>query len=212
MIATKQFFKNIIFPQGRVHKNYEKYVMWSCFSNMIISVESVLSTHSMLSVIGQTSNELTFSINYIGKDIVGQIGGLWYMNKMGKKIDKNPKIFVKNSMLLQQSAVLLECMTPILPVISFLPVAGLANITKNISFTGFGAVNAKIIQTLAEENNIGEIYAKISILNTIGSSIGMGLGLVIAAYVPDHNTRILLIPFLAGIRVYSYNKSIEGLL
>jgi len=80
--------KKLIYPRGKVHKNYGKYVGWSCFSNFIISIESVLSTHSMLSVVGQASTELTLSVNYIGKDIVGQIGGLYYMNKMGEKADK----------------------------------------------------------------------------------------------------------------------------
>jgi hypothetical protein len=166
----------------------------------------------MLSVIGTASNEFVFSVNYIGKDIVGQMGGLWYMNKMGVKSDKEPRMFIKHSMVLQQVAIVTECITPLIPLSVFIPVAGVANITKNISFTGFGAVNAKIIQCLAKENNTGEIYAKISTLNTIGSSVGMGLGLFIVACIPEHENRLCLIPFLAGIRVYSYNKAVEGLI
>lgn len=207
-----KILRSFIYPSGNTHKYYSRYVGWSCLSNIIISIESVLSTHSMLSVIGRTSNELTFSVNYIGKDIVGQIGGLWYINKMGVKADKEPNTFIKHSMILQQSAVFLECTTPLIPVIAFIPIAGVANICKNISFTGFGAVNAKIIQKLAEEDNIGEIYAKISVLNTIGSSIGMGIGLTIAACIPDHEIRLGLMPLLIGLRIYSYNKAIKDLI
>lgn len=209
----RSFFilKSIVYPRGKVHKNYGRYVGWSCISNMIISTESVLSTHSMLSIIGKASNELTFSVNYIGKDIVGQLGGIYYMNKMGEKADKESSKFIKYSMILQQSAVIMECATPLLPLGSFIPIAGIANVTKNISFTGFGAVNAKIIQTLSEEDNIGEIYAKISVLNTIGSSVGMGIGLLIASKIPDHTMRLGLVPILAGLRIYTYNKAIDGL-
>ena len=209
---TSKFLKSFIYPIGRVHKNYGQYIGWSCLSNVIISMESVLSTHSMLSTIGHTSNEFTLSVNYIGKDIVGQLGGLYYMNKMGSKIDKNSVDFIKYSMILEQSAVVLECTTPLLPLGSFIPVAGVANVTKNVSFTGFGAVNAKIIQKLAQENNVGEIYAKISVLNTIGSSIGMGLGLVIASYLQDHTMRLGLIPILSYMRLYTYKRSIKGLI
>lgn len=209
---SSNLLKSLVYPGGRVHKNYARYVGWSSLSNLIISIESVLSTHSMLSTIGQTSNELAFSVNYVGKDIVGQLGGLYYMNKMGSKADKDPSYFIKHSMILQQSAVILECATPLLPLGSFIPVAGIANITKNISFTGFGAVNAKIIQKLAQEDNVGEIYAKISVLNTIGSSIGMGLGLVIASQIQDHTFRLCLIPILAWMRIYSYNKAISGII
>ena len=115
-------------------------------------------------------------------------------------------------MAFQQTSVFMECATPMLPISTFIPVAGLANVGKNIAFTGIGAVNAKIIATLAEDNNVGEIYAKISVLNTLGSTIGMGLGLVIAAHIPDHTTRLGLMPILTMIRIYSYNKAIEDLI
>ena len=204
--------KNIIYPRGKVHNNYSKYVGWSCFSNIIISIESVLATHSMLSVIGQSSTELNISVNYIGKDIIGQLGGLYYMNKMGQKADIDSKKFINYSMCFQQCSIFMECMTPLLPIYTFIPVAGIANIGKNIAFTGIGAVNAKIINKLAEDNNIGEIYAKITVLNTLGSTIGMSIGLIIAAKLPDHTMRLCLMPFLTSIRIYSYNKAIEGLI
>ena len=204
--------KNIVYPAGKVHPLYGKYVAWSCFSNIIISAEGVLSTHSMLSVVGQASTELTLSVNYIGKDIIGQIGGLWYMHKMGEKADKETSKFIHYSMGFQQAAIFVECATPLLPLQFFIPLAGIANMGKNISFTGVGAVNAKIIQKLAQDNNTGEIYAKISVLNTIGSTIGMGIGLGLAAFIPCHTTRLCLMPVLASIRVFSYQMAVKDLL
>ena len=53
-----------VYPTGKVHPLYGKYVGWSCVSNVVSSIESVLSTHSMLSVLGCESAELTLSINY----------------------------------------------------------------------------------------------------------------------------------------------------
>ena len=208
----KQTIKSLVFPTGKVHKKYGQYVGWSCLSNIIVSMESVLSTHSMLSVVGHTSNELTLSVNYIGKDIIGQLGGLYYINKIGKKADQDSSNFLKHSLLIQQSAVFLECATPLLPLPVFIPLAGIANIGKNISFTGIGAINAKIIQKLAEDNNVGEIYAKITILNTLGSTLGMGMGLCIAFYIPDHSTRLCLIPFLTAARIYTFNKAVQNII
>lgn len=208
----RQTIKSLVFPIGKVDKNYGKYVGWSCASNIIVSIESVLSTHSMLSIVGQTSNELTLSVNYISKDIVGQLGGLWYINKIGKKVDNDSSNFIKNSLLFQQTAVFMECATPLLPIYLFIPFAGIANTGKNISFTGIGAINAKIIQKLAQDDNIGEIYAKITVLNTVGSTLGMGIGLCIASYIPDHSTRLCLMPFLTVMRIYTYNKAVENIL
>jgi len=198
-----------IFPSGKVHPSYTKYVGWYLFSNLISSVEMVMSTHSMLTVIGTHSNDNALSINYIGKDIVGQIGGLWYMNKMSKTVDKNPRNFVNKSIQLEQYSTAVECIIPLLPVYLFVPVAGLCNISKNIAFTGFGAINTKIIQVVSQDNNLGEIYSKITVLNTLISSIGMCLGLMITYKIPDHTMRLSLLPFLAFLRIYSFEKSIE---
>ena len=204
--------KSVIYPSGKVHSKYINYVGWSCLSNIVVSMENVISTHSMLSVLGKSSTELTLSVNFIGKDLIGQLGALTYMNKLGNKADKEPKKFIKYSMILQQSSAFLESFTPLLPIEAFIPVAGLSNIMMNISFTGFGAINAKIIPKLAEDNNIGEIYAKLSVINTMGSSLGMGLGLGVVALVPDHSIRICILPILAGIRIYSYKKAVYELI
>lgn len=206
--------KSVIFPRGKVHPRYINYIGWSFLSNIVISAESVLSTHSMLSVFtgDKASTELTASINYIGKDIIGQLGGLLIINYVSKKVDKEPKKFILGSTVCQQVSTILECATPLLPLCTFIPLAGIANIGKNIGFTGFGSINAKIIQKLAEENNVGEIYAKISVINTLGSTIGMTIGLFIASKIPDHNMRLGVMPVLCFLRVYSYNKAIQFLI
>ena len=200
-----------IYPSGKVHQKYLNYILWSSISNIVFSIENVISTHSMLSVVGKASTELTLSINFIGKDLIGQLGALTYMNKMGKKADKDPYNFIKYSMCLHQSSVLLENLTPLLPIEIFMPIAGISNIMMNISFTGFGAINAKVISILAQDNNIGEIYSKLSVINTMCSSIGMGLGLVIVAFIPDHSIRLGILPLLCIIRIYSYIKAIDGI-
>jgi hypothetical protein len=166
----------------------------------------------MLSAISIEDSSIILTSNYIGKDIVGQVGGLFYMNKMGKKADKEPRKFLLYSNMFQQSSIFVECITPLLPSSYFLPIAGVANMAKNISFTGFGAINARCIQILAEEDNIGEIYAKISVLNTVGSSIGMIVGLGLVAAIPDHSLRLCLLPFLAAVRIWTFKKAISGII
>jgi len=196
----------------KFHKHYPKYLAWSFISNTMSSMESVLGTHSMLSVVGKESTELAVSFNYIGKDLFGQIGGLWYMYRMGGESDKNPKRFIKKTMFTQQASIFLECATPLLPSSLFIPIAGLANIGKNISFTGLGSINAKVIQHMDSRKNVGEMYAKITTINTIASTIGMMIGLGITAYVPDHGTRLCIIPFITVLRLWTYKRSIKNLI
>jgi hypothetical protein len=203
-------FHTLLFPTGKIHKKYKQYVGWSFVSNILVSAESALATHSMLHAI-DTGSETIRTVNYIGKDIIGQIGGLTYMAKMGKKADNQPREFLLHSNILQQSAYIAMCMTP-LTTDYFLLIAGGSNILSNISFTGFGAINAKCIQILATDNNLGEMYAKVSVFNTLGSSIGLLLGLGITAAIPDHSIRLCIIPLLSAGRIFSFSRAIRGLI
>ena len=204
-------FTYLLFPKGNIHPKYKNYVYWSFISNIFVSAETVLSSHSMLSAMDTSSSETIRTVNYIGKDIIGQIGSLGYMTTMGDKADKKPKTFILYSNILQQIGFSTMCITPFIPEY-FLPIAGISNVLTNISFIGFGAINAKCIQKLAIDNNVGEIYAKISIVNTIGSSIGLLLGVGITTLIPDHNSRILFLPFLAFIRILTFNYAIRDLI
>jgi len=158
-----------------------------------------------------TGSETIRTVNYIGKDIIGQLGSLGYIAKMGQKADKNPERFLLYSNIIQQTAYVATCITPLAPVY-FLPIAGFSNILANVSFTGFGAINAKCISQLAIEDNIGEIYAKISVINTLGSSIGLLLGVGITVAIPDYGMRMFVLPFLGAGRVYTFNRAIKGLI
>jgi hypothetical protein len=205
-----KFIKKLLFPLGKKHKNYNQFIGWSFISNILVSAQSVIATHSMLHSIN-TDSEMSRTINYVGKDIIGQIGGLFYLANIGKKIDQKPEKFLLYSNIIQQSSFISITMTPLAPEY-FLPIAGMSNILTNISYTSYGAINAKCIQKLSLDDNVGEIYAKISIVNTIGSSIGLLLGLYITVKLPDYNNRLAILPLLGIFRVYTYQKAIKNLI
>ena len=209
-IKNQKMIKRLFYPLGKHHPQYGNFIAWSFVSNVIVSAESAMATHSMLAAIGSDS-EAVRTINYVGKDIIGQIGALGYISQMGKKADESPKKFLAYSQGIQQLSFTAMFATPLISDL-FLPVAGCSNILGNISFAGIGAINAKCIQKLAIDDNIGEIYAKISVINMIGSSIGLALGVGITVVIPDHATRMCLIPVLGGMRILSFNQALKGLL
>ncbi len=202
--------KKMLYPVGKCHARYGSYIAWSFISTVIVSVESALASHSMLAVLGQQS-ELHRTFNYVGKDIVGQIGALGYISKTSFKADKEPYKFLQYSHIVQQISYVSMFCTPLASSL-FLPIAGCSNILTNISFAGLGAINARCIQILAIDDNIGEIYAKVSMINMIGSSIGLAIGVAISAVVPDHTTRVCLTPLMAICRVYSFNHAVKIIL
>ena len=198
----------LIYPGGKPNARYLNYVGWSFVSTVCVSVQMTMSTHSMLDAVGSSDDRTG---NYIGKDILGQLGGLMYMSKMAEHVDREPSKFILFSGLVQQTSIILMSSTPLFEPHYFLPVAGLSNAMSNVSFTGYGAINAKCVQEMSD-NNIGEMYAKITVINTMASSIGMALGVVVCMYIPDHAVRTSLLPIIGACRIYSYNKAVEGLI
>ena len=201
-------FKNIIYPKGKVHQNYINYIGWSFISNTFLSMETAISTHSMLHAVSKSS-EIS-SINYIGKDIIGQIGSLIYIVNHSKTVDNKTEKFLFHANALQQSSYFLMSMTPLYSS-HFLIIAGTSNILSNMSFISYGAVNAKYITKLALDNNIGEIYAKITVINSLGSSLGLLMGLGLTILIPSHEERLCLIPLLGFLRIYSFNLALKNI-
>ena len=204
-------FRKLFYPESSIHPKYTQYVSFSFLSNILVSAEVAITTHNMLSSINTTSSDNMRTFNYIGKDIIGQVGGLLYMSRMGKKADQNPKRFLLYSNLLQQGGFFLAYFSKIFPQY-FLGIAGVSNILSNISFTGFGAVNAKCIYKLALKDNIGEIYSKITVINTIGSSLGLMAGVGIISTGKDDNQKMYIMQLLAIGRICTYQKAIKNLL
>jgi hypothetical protein len=200
----------LFFPSGKVHPKYAQYIKWSFISNIIVSAEFVLSTHSVLNSVSINTDTIR-TVNYIGKDIIGQVGSLLYLSQIGTKPDDNSKKFLLQSNLIQQTSLFIECLTPNFANY-FIYISGGANIAANISFLGIGSVTAKCIQTLATDNNTGEVYAKIGAINTISSSIGMALGLCIMSVLPSNEGVFLMIPVLGMLRIYTVGKAIDGIL
>jgi hypothetical protein len=194
----------------RANEKYYKYVKYSFLTNVCVSAESALTTHNMLQAIGSCPDTIR-TANYIGKDVIGQLGALWYMTKMSTKADKNPSKFLIMSHVLQQVSFFSVFLTPIFPSY-FLVIAGVSNILANISFTGYGAMTAKAIQTLSiPDNNIGELYTKITVINTLGSSIGLIAGIGINTVIPSLTLRLLIAGSFAAARIYTFDQSMKVL-
>jgi len=193
----------------RFIKNNKKFVGWGFLSNTIVSIENVLATHNFLTTLN-SNNEITNdvkTINYMAKDIIGQIGGLLYLSKTSNYVDKTPKKIMLFSNLLQQFSYISLSLTPLYPEY-FIPISGVSNMLVNISFTFFGAINIKCIEKISDKN-IGETYTKLTILNTISSTLGSSIGLYVNTYIDSIEYRLLLLNLLGVLRIYTYNKSIE---
>jgi hypothetical protein len=165
----------------------------------------------MLSTIASTSSPSYTSImttHYIGKDIIGQFGGLFYALKTGKKADTDSLKYITKGVSALQLSFFIENLSPLITNKLFiLPFLGFSSTLKNISFISIGAVNAKNLQKLSN-NNIGECYSKSASINTISSTLGMICGIGIIHFIPSYTIRTtLILPTMSIISIYSLRKA-----
>lgn len=198
-----------------------QYLKWTAINSFSTSVSSVISTNSMLSSI--TSEGPSYSsiitANYIGKDIIGQLGGLMYAWKTGKTADTQPLKYITKGVCVLQASFYIENLAPLVTNKLFvLPFLGFSSTLKNISFISIGAVNANNLQKLAtaspsqnespSTSNIGECYSKAASINTLSSTLGMICGIGIIYFIPSYTVRTtVILPVMSVISIYSLRKS-----
>jgi len=192
-----------------------QYLKWTAINSFSTSVSSVISTNSMLSSI--TSEGPSYSsiitANYIGKDIIGQLGGLMYAWKTGKTADTQPLKYITKGVCVLQASFYIENLAPLVTNKLFvLPFLGFSSTLKNISFISIGAVNANNLQKLATQcastSNIGECYSKAASINTLSSTLGMICGIGIIYFIPSYTVRTtVILPIMSVISIYSLRKS-----
>jgi len=202
--------KKLLHPEG-VSGKYIKYMRWSFASNILASTQQTLVVHNMLLGVNSAETDNMKTINYVGKDVIGQMGSLIYMANMAEKADKDPRKFLRYSNIFQQLSYAITCASSMTHPMFFLPQAGIANTMINISFTGFGTINAKCIKEISNDN-MGEIYAKLTVINTLGSSLGMIMGVILLSFVPEPENRIFLVMLFGIGRIYTFNKAVEEII
>ena len=188
----------------------QRYIKYSFITNTIVSIENTLAMTNMLSTVSTFDNEIVRSFSYISKDIIGQVSSAVYLLYTKGKIDKNPRSILLISNILQQSAYISMSLCHLYPT-KFIFITGISSILFNISFILQGAINTKCIQRLSE-NNIGEIYTHVAVINTLASSLGISFGMMLLWLFPSRTIRCFFIPMLGIARIYTYKKACENLI
>ena len=182
-----------------VAKGYDRFAGFSFVASVAGSAAMVLSTQTLLLavVVGPTTTEasvLAGAWNWVLKDGIGQLGGVWFASRMSQSFPQNfdadPKRWRMWAALSLDAAALLEITSPLLLATTasssswiVLAVASVANTAKNIGFLTASASRAALHQALATNNNLADVTAKTgsqSILaSLVGTSVGLSLSMVL---------------------------------
>ncbi|KAF9273510.1 hypothetical protein BGZ88_003723 [Linnemannia elongata] len=185
------------FPES-VTPNYWPFAKWQFVHNVAGSVTAVISTQSLLFAMGLGAGSIPMAaaLNWIIKDGLGQLGGVVYASFVSDKFDSEPKRFRFQATVAMQGANVLELLTPLWPG-SFLVIASISNIGKNMAWLASSATRAQMNKTFALRDNLGDITGKSGSQTTAAGLVGTGLGVVIAAlmsHISEDPTVLPLVP------------------
>ena len=181
----------------------QKFAKISLICNVFSGLENSLSTNCLFDAM-MLDPVTGIASTYLARDAVSNISSLYVLNRWSDKIDSKPHKSLIHSQIFHQIAVMSDISTLFINSSLIIPVSGVGNVGRSISWITIGSLNAKKIQDLAPDN-IGEMYSKTAMVNTIGQSIGTILGLVVIKIFPDKHVQIGLIPFISIIRIKLYS-------
>jgi hypothetical protein len=163
--------------------------------------------HPVSPVDTMTAPILAGALNWVLKDFIGQLGGVWYASHLGKMrlIDAQPKKFRMLSSISLDAANGLEILSPWVPSICVLPVASVANLLKNISFLTASASRAALNQALTRQNNLADVTAKAGSQTMVASLVGTAAGIGLSSLL-SHDPFHFGVAFIALSAAHQYGN------
>jgi hypothetical protein len=186
-----------------VRPGYLRYALWQAVGNVSSAAGGVLAMQSLLYAVGLGAGAIPLAgaMNWIVKDGLGQLGGVWFASQINHRFDAEPKKYRIFAALIMDLSSVLEIICPMFPA-SFVVMASIANIGKNIGWMTASATRASIHRNLMLKENLGDITAKAASQSTACGAIGTGVGMSTAMWIGSTEPHQLLVTFLAFSAVH----------
>jgi hypothetical protein len=206
-----------LLPKGyptSVRKGYAQFAVGQLLSNTLSTAAGVLSMQALLYAmgigmsLGAGTAPLAATLNWVIKDGLGQLGGVLFASFVNNRFDADPKRWRLTATVAMDTASFMEMLTPLAPGY-FLPIASVANVSKNISYLAASASRAAIHRSFMLEENLADVTAKTGsqfiVSSLIGTSLGVGLsGLVtwgVAGATPQYECTVALYCALSSVSI-----------
>ena len=142
----------------------------------------VLSTRVLLTAVGVgdgAAAPLAAAANWAIKDGLGMLGGVAFAATWSNSLDARPRQWrLRSSAALDLASLVELAALPAFPQY-FVPIAGLANVAKNVSYLAASASRAAIHQSLSarsDASNLADLTAKTGSQTIVASLCGLALG------------------------------------
>ncbi|KAF1777907.1 hypothetical protein PC129_g8427 [Phytophthora cactorum] len=192
-------------------KDYFPYAKWSFVGSIASCAAGVLSMQSLLYAVGLGAGAIptAAAVNWVLKDGLGQFGGVLFASIVNNRYDADPKRWRIASSVALDIAVLGEILTPLAPG-SFLAIASLANVAKNVAWLSASATRAGFHNSFAIRENLADVTAKAGSQAIASSIFGTGLGILISQWTGASTLNVVAaFAVLSTVHMVSTYKSVD---
>lgn len=192
-------------------KDYFPYAKWSFVGSVASCASSVLSMQSLLYAVGLGAGAIptAAAVNWVLKDGLGQFGGVLFASIVNNRYDADPKRWRVASSVALDVSVLGEILTPLAPG-SFLVIASLANVAKNVAWLSASATRAGFHNSFAIRENLADVTAKAGSQAIASSIFGTGLGILISQWTGASTLNVVAaFTVLSTVHMISTYKSVD---
>ncbi|OWK11041.1 hypothetical protein Celaphus_00007142 [Cervus elaphus hippelaphus] len=197
----------VFLPQGFPDSVSPDYLPYQLLSGS-------LATHAVLLGIGVGDAKASVSAataTWLVKDSTGMLGRIVFAWWMGSKMDCNAKQWRLFADVLNDIAMFLEIMAPILPFCFTITVC-ISNLAKCLVGVAGGATRAALTMHQARRNNMADVSAKDGSQETLVNLAGLLVSLLMLPLVSDSPSLSLgCFFFLTTLHVYANYRAVRAL-
>lgn len=212
-------FRAMFLPEGypdSVSSDYTAYQICDTLQALCSSVTGTLSTRAILKGVGVGEAEATALgglAQWVLRDGIGMVGRITFATAISSDLDNDAKRWRLAADITNDAGLMLEIMSSHFPAAWFLVTVCIANLFKAVTCVAGGATRASLTQHFAIRQNMADVAAKDGSQETAVNLMGMFLGMLVAAYVPETFTATLItFAVFAGLHLVSNYLGVKALI
>ena len=199
MLSFNEWASSFLLPDGYPHtvtQSFTPYMQWRAVQYFFGGALGVFTTRSLMASlgVGQAGSKAA-ALNWVLKDGAGRLGRLLFA-RYGRQLDNDLKQFRFLGDLLMEAGAALELSTMFMPK-AFLPLACIANVSKNVAVATAHSTRAPIYRAFSSDqvnhSNLGDITAKGESIGNLADIVGLGVGVLVSKFNPPLFPTFLLL-------------------
>ncbi|RDI82376.1 hypothetical protein Vi05172_g7722 [Venturia inaequalis] len=178
---------DVFLPAGYPHSvtdDYLKYQIYDSLQAFSSSMAAMLSSRAVLEGVGvgdasvSPTSALLLSVLH---ESAGRLATILFAHRLGTSLEPECKMYRLAADFLNDSAMILDCLSPVFPKPIRVLVFSLSSILRALCGVAAGSSKASLSAHFAKWGNLGELNAKDSSQETVISLMGMLVGSVLVS-------------------------------